>query len=342
MKQQSIFFFNAIIFSLLFAWSCSGNGTYQYTTIEYDDTSSAFEQLHKLSLDIKKLFPKIFQQPHSISCQKPSWYDVFDMPQGATADEISKRAELLLTHIKNSNATDTDKKIATNAVKNAEQEGRKELPYKVFSYYEQLGYSGSGMIKKEVPHIALIDLVNKDEKKGLESFQSLRKKWKMYSATQSVTYLVALLGYMQYYINDDRMVRLKQNKIIKKLITPVARMNTTLLMIGVWGVTLSTALYPFYHFVDLFNLLGLDTRYPTETIDDTIVLLRKKTYSHSERKGNIVTHYHTTSEPLGYITLDEKNEQFKPIRPASKSMAITGAILGMSALGLSWVSVSGW
>ena len=260
MKQQNIFFFNAIIF-LLFAWSGTGNATYQYTAIEYEDTS---------------------------------------------------------------------------------QEGRKELPYKVFSYHEERGHSGSHKIKKEVPHITLIELVDKHQKKGLESFQSLRKKWKWYSTAQAVTYVAALLGYMQCYINDDRMVRLKQNNIIKKLITPFARINKTLLMIGVWGIGLGTAFYSFYHSWDLFNIIGLDTDYPTEIIDGNIVLLKKRTFSHSEKKGNTVTHYYNISEPLGYMTLNEKKEQFKPIRPASKYMKITLAILGMGTLGLVWVSAKGW
>jgi len=322
--------------------------------IEYEGSIKAFKPLVHLPDNLRKLFPKVHTAV-SVLTHYPelmSWYQILTTQPAATHRAINYQAETLLTTIANSDAAPSDKEIASNAVIKAAQAGRGELPYKVFHYHYEydlkFGYTPS---KKEIPHSSLIQVVDRPEQRGLSSYERLLTSWKRFTIVQGAVYTATLLLYLQHYIGDDSLDYFHTKQFITKFMT----LNSTKRWLGASGFILGLGLYPFYRFSDLFKLEELTTNYPTVVVENKVVILYKRLFSHTKNKGSHIVHYYRLSEPLGYITLDEHKEQFLPKTPIDehkeqflpkmpiiKRQIISGAAIAMGMGGLIWSMGRGW
>jgi hypothetical protein len=88
--------------------------------------------------------------------------------------------------------------------------------------------------------------------------------------------------------------------------------------IAISSALLSLAAYPLIRYFNFFCLKNLDFYYLSEEVESNIIVFRKKTFSHSETRGNTTTYYFNISDPIGYMTKEEKEKEFKVVTTASK------------------------
>lgn len=205
-----------------------------------------------------------------------------------------------------------------------------DVPSKVF--YK----TGKG--KQLIEHVSLCNLVDERQKKSFDSFDTSHARWKTYMHSQiGVASLAAYAG-ARYYIDDNGIQELKKNSALKKLHEKLISISYPRL---IGSVSLAAAVCaPFCFFRTLFSIWNLEDTYPVTNADDKVLIIQRKTYSHSEQYGNYVVHYYNHSDPLGYILADEKEEQFKQARRSKKALLAT--ILNQTGLAVAGFWAGNW
>lgn len=188
---------------------------------------------------------------------------------------------------------------------------------------------------EELPHITLSQLANEKHKNAVETQETLLKGWNRTYLAQTALYLAAGAAFIAHYINDDTIATFeKNNTIAKKLgaIPPIAY------KIAVPSALLSMAALPIKRYYKLFTLKEINFWYPHEEVDETIALFRIKTFSHSKVYGNQVVHYYNTSNPIGYMTLKERDAAVSIAEKASHRMHLSLLNAVLCGAGLIWVA----
>ncbi len=187
---------------------------------------------------------------------------------------------------------------------------------------------------EELSHITLSQLTNEKHKNIVENQEALLKGWNRTYLAQTALYLTAGAAFIAHYINGDNIATFKENNIIAKnigAISPIAY------KIAIPSALLIAAL-PIKRYYKLFTLKDIAFWYPHEEVDGTIVIFRRKTFSHSKVYGNTVIHYYDISNPIGYMTLNERDNALSIAEKASRRMHLSLLNAVLCGAGLIWVA----
>lgn len=192
--------------------------------------------------------------------------------------------------------------------------------------------------EQEIPHVTLAQLVDEDRRGILERKSELLKSWKRFTIAQVATFAAATAAFMKHYINDDGVDALKRKASVQNLIQKINVAGAMKFQIAAYASLAALGVYPFVRYYKLFGLNEIDFYYPCEQVESKIVVFCRKTFSHSVRYGDTVIHYYNTSEPIGYMTLDEKEKEFKIIRQVNRRINISALNLTLCLGGLFWAA----
>ena len=178
--------------------------------------------------------------------------------------------------------------------------------------------------QREIPHVTLAQLVDEKQRDILERKESLFKGWKQYYFAQTATYLLSTATFMMNYINDDNVVTFKKYPHVQMVISKINAGGPATCTVTACAALVASAAVPLIQYLKPFYKLNqINFYYPHEIVEDAIAIFRKKTFSHTKVSGNTVTHYYNLSEPIGYMTIEEKEKELEPIHQAARYMNLS-------------------
>lgn len=164
---------------------------------------------------------------------------------------------------------------------------------------------------KEIPHVTLAQLVDQKQRAVLEKKDEYFASWKRFTGAQMATFATATAVFIANYINDDTVAAFKRKPFMQSMVQKIQTADAMKCKIAAYAFLAGLGAYPLIRYYKLFGLTEIEFYYPCESIDGKIAVFRKKSYSHSVSYGDVVIHYYNISDPIGYMTLEEKEKEFK-------------------------------
>jgi len=191
---------------------------------------------------------------------------------------------------------------------------------------------------KELPHITLTQLADEKQKTIMENQEALFKGWNRTYLAQTGIYLVAGATFIAHYINEDAVATLRKTALKLGIIKTISGIKPWKYKLAASSLLLGIAVFPIVHYFKLFKLQNIDFWYPHEEIDETIAVFRKKTFSHRKVSGNIIIDYYNISDPIGYMTLKERDNVVAIAQKSSQRMHLSLLNATLCGAGLIWAA----
>lgn len=199
---------------------------------------------------------------------------------------------------------------------------------------EKVSYYG-----KEIPHVTLKQLVDEKQKNIVEHQDAQLKSWNRTYIAQTATFLGAGAAFIAHYINDDTVATFKKTDRVQDIAQKMGGVKPWQYKLAAASLVLGAATYPIARHWKLFGLNNFNEWYPSEEVEDTIVVFHKKVFSHSAWAGNTVVHYYNISDPIGYMTITERDKELAIVKKTSRRLHLSLLNATLGSLGLLWALV---